>query len=126
VVAPVSQPFYDSPAQIRGSAQLIPRAKIQGGSIAVLNFRLSTFGLATADLGKTLEMFAQGFFPDQGKLGDTSQIDSNDSSWTDSDNTSPEKSASLIVEHIVFNLPQNRREHKHRMLGITNRLRAAQ
>ena len=56
-------PLYDTPAIIRGSAQLIPRSKFLGDGVAILNFRLNGFHLDTGDLGKILQPFAAGFFP---------------------------------------------------------------
>ena len=60
------EPLYGTPAKIRGSAQITPRAKFLSDSIAILNFRLDAFHLDTGDLGKILEPFANAFFPGDG------------------------------------------------------------
>ena len=54
-VTPGLEPLYDTPAQICGSAQLIPHAKFQGSGIAILNFHLDGFDLDTGDLGVRMQ-----------------------------------------------------------------------
>jgi hypothetical protein len=92
------EPLYESPAEIRGSTQLIPRSKFQDNGTAILNFRLDSFHLDTGDLGKILQPFAAAFFPEDGNN-------------------------SLIFEEIVFDLTQS--QHEQKTHSVVERLRAA-
>jgi hypothetical protein len=94
------EPVYESPAEIRGSTQLIPRSKFLSNGIAILNLRLDAFYVNTGDLGKILEPFATSFFPEGGEV-------------------------SLIYQDIVFNLSDRRREHEERMRSVVGQLSAA-
>jgi hypothetical protein len=94
------KPLCESPAEIRGNAQLIPRSKFLGNGVAILNFRLDSFHLDTGDLGKILGPFASAFFPEDGKN-------------------------MLIFENIVYDLTQSRTEHERRIHGVVGQLRAA-
>jgi hypothetical protein len=94
------KPLYATPAKIRGSAQITPRAKFLSESIAILNFQLDAFRLDTGDLGKILEPFAHAFFPGDGD-------------------------SSPIYQEIVYNLSENRHEHKKRIQSAIGRLRGA-
>jgi hypothetical protein len=91
------RPVYESPAMIRGSAQLIPRSKFSSNGIAILNFRLRSFQEDTGDLGKTLEPFARAFFPKENK-------------------------DLLIFEHIVYDLEKSKHEHKRKVDRIVGKL----
>ena len=94
------EPLYESPAEIRGSAQLIPRSKFLGNGIAILNFRLDAFHLDTGDLGSILEPFTSAFFPEDGNN-------------------------LLIFENIVYDLTQSQTKHEQRIRGVIGQLRAA-
>jgi hypothetical protein len=92
---------YASPAKIHGSAQLVPRSRLQGDGVAILNFRLSSFGDDTGDLGRILGPFAAAFFPVESRK------------------------SSLVIEHIEFDLAGGKVEHKEKMMKITERLSTA-
>lgn len=94
------EPLYESPVEICGSAQLIPRSKFLGNGVAILNFRLNAFSLDTGNLGKILEPFASSFFSEDGKN-------------------------LLIFEDIVYDLTQCRAKHEQMIDGIVEKLRAA-
>ena len=94
------EPLYKSTAELRGSAQLIPRSKFLGNGVAILNFRLDAFNMDTGDLGKILKPFARSFF-------------------------SADDKNLLIFEDIVYDLTQGRTKHKKMMRGIVEKLRAA-
>ena len=94
------KPLYESPAKIRGGAQLIPRSKFLSNGIAILNFRLDSFHLDTGDLGKILGPFATAFFPEQDNI-------------------------SLILEDIVYDLAQRQHEHDQKIHSVVEKLRAA-
>ena len=94
------EPLYESPAEVRGSAQLIPRSKFLSNGIAVLNLRLDALLLDTADLGRILEPFASGFFPAGGD-------------------------DLLLYQHITYDLSRRRQEHEERMESIVRDLSAA-
>ena len=94
------KPLYGTPAKIRGSAQITPRAKFLSDSIAILNFRLDAFHLDTGDLGKILEPFANAFFPGDGD-------------------------SSPIYQEIVYNLSENPHGHMKRIQSTISRLRGA-
>ena len=98
-VTPGDKPLYDTPAQICGSAQLIPRAKFLGNGAAILNFHLGDFHQDTADLGKILQPFAAAFFP---------KADQH----------------LLLFQDIVFDLAQS--GHEQKIQGVIEQLRAAQ
>ncbi|KAH9017859.1 hypothetical protein EDB85DRAFT_2201432 [Lactarius pseudohatsudake] len=94
------EPIYQHPAEIRGSAQVIPRSKYQNDGVAILNFRLKSFNCDTGDLGKILGPFAAAFFPNQG-------------------------GHSLLFENIDFDLTRGRREHRQIIERVQENLRAA-
>ncbi|KAH9014023.1 hypothetical protein EDB85DRAFT_2215399 [Lactarius pseudohatsudake] len=94
------EPIYQHPAEIRGSAQVIPRSKYQNDGVAILNFRLKSFNCDTGDLGKILEPFAAAFFPNQG-------------------------GHSLLFENIDFDLTRGHREHRQIIERVQENLRAA-
>lgn len=94
-----AKPAYDSPAQVRGSAQLIPRSKFLSTGVTILNFRLESFQLDTGDLGKTLEPIASAFFP--------------------------QKSSLLISESIMFDLTQSPHKHKRNIQKVIKKLSKA-
>jgi len=91
---------YESPATVRGSAQLIPRSKFFGEGVAILNFRLRSLDVDAGDLGGILKGFAAAFF------GGTDK-------------------AMLVFEHIEFDLDINRRGHMRKMEMVVKNLRAA-
>ncbi|KAH8976386.1 hypothetical protein EDB86DRAFT_2841066 [Lactarius hatsudake] len=92
-----SGPAYESPALIRGSAQVIPRSMFSSNGIVVLNFRLESFHEDTGDLGKILEPFASAFFPNENK-------------------------DSLIFEHITYDLDRSKLKHQRRVHKVVKRL----
>src|SRR6267142_1369986 len=53
---------YESPATVRGSAQLIPCSKFFGEGVAILNFHLQSLDVDAGDLGGLLKVFAAAFF----------------------------------------------------------------
>jgi hypothetical protein len=77
----------------------MPRAKFSSNAIAVLNFRLKSFHSDTGDLGKILEPFAGGFFPN-------------------------ENEELLIFEHIIYDL-QSKLAHQRKVNNVFKRLNAA-
>jgi len=86
-VTPDHKPLYDTPATIRGSAQLVPRSKFLGYGTAILSFCLDDFHLDSGDLGKILQPFAAAFFPKEGN-------------------------SSLLFEEILFGSTQSQYEQK--------------
>ena len=89
---------YTSPAKIIGSPQLVPCSKFLGEGVAILNFRLSSLDVDTADLGEILGPFAAAFFG-----GDYRTL--------------------LTLEHIKFNLDADKSGHARKMKTIANKLR---
>ena len=90
-------PIYEYPAEVRGTAQLIPRSKFLSNGVAILNFRFGHFHLDTGDLGKILGPFAAAFFPEEGN--------------------------GLIYEDIMFDMC-NQRGHRTKIRGIARQLGA--
>jgi hypothetical protein len=89
---------YTSPAKILGSAQLVPCSKFLGEGVVILNFRLSSLDVDTADLGGILGPFAAAFFG-----GDYRNL--------------------LTLEHITFDLDADKSGHARKMKGIAKKLR---
>ncbi|KAF8264024.1 hypothetical protein EI94DRAFT_1739344 [Lactarius quietus] len=94
------EPLYDAPAEVRGSAQLIPRSKFLGGGVAILNFRLDAFHLDTGDLGNILKPFANAFFSEDGDI-------------------------LPIYQEILFDMSKNQHEHQQRIRSAVRELTAA-
>jgi hypothetical protein len=91
---------YESPATILGSAQFVPCSKFLGEGVAILNFRLNTLDVDTADLGGILGPYAATFFG-----GDYRTL--------------------LTIEHIKFDLNADRSGHRQKMRRVVNKLRAS-
>jgi hypothetical protein len=90
---------YTSPAKIFGSAQFIPCLKFLGEGVAILNFRLNSLDVDTADLGKILGPYAAAFFG-----GDYRTL--------------------LTLEHIKIDLDADKLRHKLTMKMVSKKLRA--
>jgi hypothetical protein len=92
-------PVYECPAEVRGSAQLLPWSKFLSAGVAILNVRLGNIHFDTGDLGKILQPFAAAFFPKVGKR-------------------------SLIFEDIMYDLARSQQEHKRKIHKLAEQLKS--